>query len=155
MNDVTYAEAARKLAERMIAEGGTDPRARLDYGFRLATARHASVNEIRVLERSFRYHLDRYQTDPKAADPLHSWHPVNLPKGVNTVYRIVTTAEPAPLLSVVIPAFNEHESLQATVDAVVADDGTVGIRVVAALVADARYRRAAIGKPSHILDGIG
>ena len=35
-----------------------------------------------------------YETDPKAPDPLRAWHPVKLPKGVNTVYRIVCIPEP-------------------------------------------------------------
>lgn len=72
MNDVTYAEAARKLAERMMLEGGTDAASRLKYGFRLATARWPGENERRVLERSYNYHRDRYQTDPKAAQQFLS-----------------------------------------------------------------------------------
>ncbi len=35
-----------------------------------------------------------YETDPRAADPLRAWHAVKLPKGVTTIHRIVTTAEP-------------------------------------------------------------
>ena len=39
LNDPTYVEAARKLAERMMREGGTDPADRVAFAFRLATAR--------------------------------------------------------------------------------------------------------------------
>src|SRR2546428_843888 len=39
LNEITYVEASRKLAERMIAEGGATPEKRLVYGFRLVTAR--------------------------------------------------------------------------------------------------------------------
>lgn len=46
LNDVTYVEAARKLGERMILEGGESPSDRLAYGFRLATSRRPSQGEI-------------------------------------------------------------------------------------------------------------
>src|SRR5207245_1354763 len=39
MNDVTFMEASRKLAERMIAEGGRSPDERVGYGYRLTLAR--------------------------------------------------------------------------------------------------------------------
>ena len=39
MNDVTYVEASRKMAERMMTDGGTTPEERIGYGFELATAR--------------------------------------------------------------------------------------------------------------------
>lgn len=35
-----------------------------------------------------------YETDPNAPDPLHAWHPVNLPPKVSIVYRVATTVEP-------------------------------------------------------------
>ena len=38
MNDVTYVEASRKLAERMMKEGGKTYRQRIAYGFELATS---------------------------------------------------------------------------------------------------------------------
>ena len=39
MNDVTFLEAARKLAERMMTEGGASPEERVGYGYRLVLAR--------------------------------------------------------------------------------------------------------------------
>ena len=39
MNDPTYVEAARALAQRVLLEGGKDDRSRVEYAFRLATAR--------------------------------------------------------------------------------------------------------------------
>jgi hypothetical protein len=70
MNDVTYVEAARKLAERMIHEGGSAPESRLDYGFRLTTARRPDSREEEILMRGFRRYLDRYQTRPEDAEKL-------------------------------------------------------------------------------------
>src|SRR2546427_9331473 len=43
MNDVTYLEAARVLAQRMMTEGGATPPARIEFAFRLATARPPSA----------------------------------------------------------------------------------------------------------------
>ncbi len=70
MNDVTYAEASRVMAQRMIHEGGEQPDERLAYGFELATARSPKPAEARILADSFRRFLDRYQTAPEDADRL-------------------------------------------------------------------------------------
>ncbi len=70
MNDETYLEAARKLAERMIREGGNSPESRLARGFEIATARQPNERESRVLASSFQRNLDRFQTDPAAAAQL-------------------------------------------------------------------------------------
>ncbi len=67
MNDVTFVEASRMLAERMMKEGGSTPAERLGFAFRLATARQPQPPERQVLTDSFRYHLDRYQSDRGAA----------------------------------------------------------------------------------------
>jgi len=49
MNDPTFLEAARKLAERMLAEGGADDDARLAWGFRTLTAREPTGRERAML----------------------------------------------------------------------------------------------------------
>jgi hypothetical protein len=49
MNDTTYVEAARKLAERVMLEGGASDEERLAYGFRMATCRHTTAAERAVL----------------------------------------------------------------------------------------------------------
>jgi hypothetical protein len=70
MNDETYLEIARKMAERMIREGGSTPESRIAYGFRLATARAPGEGESRVLTASLNRNLDRFKTDPSAAEKL-------------------------------------------------------------------------------------
>jgi hypothetical protein len=67
MNDVTYLEASRKMAERMLKEGGSDTAARIGYGFRLATSRLPRDAERDVLLAHYRAQLDFYQTDKEAA----------------------------------------------------------------------------------------
>jgi hypothetical protein len=79
LNDVTYVEAARKLAERMIAEGGPTPAERLTFAFRCALARHPSPAELRVLARGLERYVQQYRADPEAAKQLvqHGDAPVN------------------------------------------------------------------------------
>lgn len=66
MNDVTFLEAARVIGQRMMKEGGTDPAARLRYGFRLITSRTPKPSEEQVLLGSYHYHLDRFSDAKKA-----------------------------------------------------------------------------------------
>jgi hypothetical protein len=67
MNDVTYLEASRKLAERMMKEGGSDPAGRIQYAFRLATARAAKAREIELLLGTLRNFEQKYHAKPDAA----------------------------------------------------------------------------------------
>ncbi|PYV12526.1 MAG: hypothetical protein DMG07_16950, partial [Acidobacteria bacterium] len=69
-NDETYVEAARKLAERMMKEGGTSAGSRLSYGFRLATARTPSAGELAVLESGWNRRFHQYRRDRAAAEKL-------------------------------------------------------------------------------------
>jgi hypothetical protein len=72
LNDVTYAEAARVLAQRVMTRGGTTPEQRVDYTFRLATARHPTPRETSVLLNAYRRLLGQYQADRAAARKLVS-----------------------------------------------------------------------------------
>ena len=65
LNEITYVEAARKLAERMIAEGGSSVEDRLKYGFQLVTAREPVAGELQVLAEGFGRDIARFQ-DQKA-----------------------------------------------------------------------------------------
>jgi hypothetical protein len=67
MNDVTYLEAARKMAERMMREGGKTPAERTAYGFELVTSRRPGEREAATLAASFHYHRDRFLSDRAAA----------------------------------------------------------------------------------------
>lgn len=72
LNDETYVEAGRKLAERMIKEGGKRPADRIAYGFRLATMRKPTAAEIGVLTNGLARRMTEYQTNGKAAKQLLS-----------------------------------------------------------------------------------
>jgi hypothetical protein len=64
MYDVTYVETSRKMAERMMHEGGGTPESRIAYGFELATARMPSGREAEVLLASFSFYRDTFQSTP-------------------------------------------------------------------------------------------
>jgi hypothetical protein len=67
MNDVTYLEAARKMAERMMREGGVSPGERLAYGFRLLLTRPPTASEAAVLLRAWEPLRWKYERDREAA----------------------------------------------------------------------------------------
>jgi hypothetical protein len=49
MNDVTFLEASRKFAERIIGEGGSTAESRIDYGYKLLLARAPSAKQKQIL----------------------------------------------------------------------------------------------------------
>ena len=69
MNDIQYVEAARHLGERLI-ENATTPRQRIDYGFRLVTARHPSKQEMATLDAALAKFEKKYEANPEAATKL-------------------------------------------------------------------------------------
>lgn len=70
LNEVTYVEAARQLAARMLKEGGADPAARITWAFRTVTARQPSAEELKVLTARYADRIARYRTDVAAAKKL-------------------------------------------------------------------------------------
>jgi hypothetical protein len=70
MNDEQYVEAARHLAERMMREGGQAPAARIALGFRLATSRQPSADEIRIFQTLYDAQFAAYAQNAPAAAKL-------------------------------------------------------------------------------------
>ncbi len=70
LNDPTYVEAARVLAQRAILEGGNDPQARLRFLFREVTARRPNQSEVRILLDLLQRRLDHYRKEPAQAAKL-------------------------------------------------------------------------------------
>ena len=67
LNDPTYIEAARLLAQLMILEGGASIESRLTHGFRLVMARLPSPPEMTILKVSLERALREFQADPSGA----------------------------------------------------------------------------------------
>src|SRR3954462_515210 len=70
MNEVTFVEAARKLGERMMTEGGATPAARIGYGYGLLLARQPGPRQAEVLARAFDQFAAEFRGNPKSAAAL-------------------------------------------------------------------------------------
>ena len=72
-NDVTFVEAARHLARRMLTEGGTTPADRITYGWRLALSRPPHDDELSILTSALQRHVSTYHADHDEALRLLSY----------------------------------------------------------------------------------
>lgn len=72
MNDPTYVEAARLLAQRMMNEGGDAVDSRLAHGFRLLLARTPQAAELAVLRAAYGRARADFEKDGAAAQALLS-----------------------------------------------------------------------------------
>ena len=70
LNDPQFVESARVLAQRMQFEGGESVESQVRYGFRLLCGRSPDSNEIRLLKKQYEIALDKYKSDPVAADEI-------------------------------------------------------------------------------------
>ena len=70
MNDETYIEAARCLAQRMMREGGATPVERLRFGFETVLLREPTKPETDVMLAAFEKRLAKYKSDRAAARDL-------------------------------------------------------------------------------------
>ena len=72
LNEITYVEASRALAERMLTEGGDTPSERIRFAFQLATARTPTDRELKTLQTGMERRLVSFQADPESAQKLLS-----------------------------------------------------------------------------------
>ena len=70
LNDPTYIESARRLAERLLKDGGQTIESRLACAFKCAVSRPPNADEQRILLAIFREALSRYSKDQNAAKQL-------------------------------------------------------------------------------------
>ncbi|MCB1234099.1 MAG: DUF1553 domain-containing protein, partial [Verrucomicrobiae bacterium] len=70
LNEVTFVEAARALAERMILEGGATADERLATGYRLACARKADAESLATLRGGLESRLAEFRARPEEAAKL-------------------------------------------------------------------------------------
>jgi Protein of unknown function (DUF1553)/Protein of unknown function (DUF1549)/Concanavalin A-like lectin/glucanases superfamily/Planctomycete cytochrome C len=67
MNDETFLEASRKLAERALREGGPTPQQRIEYLYRLVLARDAKPREAQVMMSAVQTFEQRFTASPESA----------------------------------------------------------------------------------------
>ena len=85
MNDVTFVEAARGLAQRVLSEPESRSHAdRIARAFRLATSRRPTAEEGKILLASLEAQLASYRSDRKAARELVDTGESPLSKGLDS-----------------------------------------------------------------------
>ncbi|MGH7945425.1 MAG: PSD1 and planctomycete cytochrome C domain-containing protein [Opitutaceae bacterium] len=80
LNDPSFVEAARVLAEKTMREGGGSFRARLAWAFTRAVARPPTRHETKLLETLYEKQRARYERDEAAARELISTGEKSVPK---------------------------------------------------------------------------
>jgi hypothetical protein len=70
LNEVTYVEAARVLAQRMLLEGGATPAERIAWAFARVTGRPPESREATVLAAGLERQLARFRAAPAEAEAL-------------------------------------------------------------------------------------
>lgn len=104
LNDPSYVEAARVLAERTIKEGGKMPSDRLNWAYRRAVSRNAKPEEATLLLALYAKHKAEFTNDPQAARKLVSTGERVLPSDVDAI-------ELAAWTSVARVILNLHETI--------------------------------------------
>jgi hypothetical protein len=104
LNDPTYVEAARVLAQRAIAEGGSDFESRLNFAWIRVLARPARADESTVVRSLYERHLAQFRDDKSAADNLIHVGERPLPEGIDS-------GELAAWTSVARVLLNLHETI--------------------------------------------
>lgn len=104
LNDVTYVEAARALAQRVLNLVEVNDSERLTHAFRLVTSRYPSSEEIAVLKSSLEFHRRRFESQNDEAKKLTSF-------GDSLAESAVTTTELAAHTAVMNMLMNLDEAI--------------------------------------------
>jgi len=84
LNDVTFLEASRVLANRMIENGGKSTTGRLNYAYQNVLSRNATPAELAILEKGLKQRLNHYRSSPAAAKKLVSYGDAKNDPSINT-----------------------------------------------------------------------
>jgi len=104
LNDPTFVEAARVLAERIVREGGSSPDERLKFAFRSTVSRSPDDDELQTLRKIHVEQLTRFQADKAAATAL-------IKRGEEPVTDGLDTAELAAWTTIANVLLNLDETL--------------------------------------------
>ncbi len=104
LNDITYVEAARAFAIRIINEGGKDPKSRIDWAMNVALSRNGNAQEVKLLGDLQAAQLKRYLADEKAAIELNT-------VGLQTPPKEIPPAELASWTAIARTILNLHETI--------------------------------------------
>ena len=70
LNEVTFVEAARGLAQTMMKHGGDTPEKRIAYGYKRATSREADAAALQTLRKGWQERVEFYKAHPDDAQKL-------------------------------------------------------------------------------------
>ena len=104
LNDVTWVEAGRALAETVLKQSSADPDLRLAEAFRRVCARKPSANELVLLRRMLARSLAEFRNAPQAAVEY-------LSHGASPRDLTLDAAEHAAYATVCLAIFNLDEAL--------------------------------------------
>jgi hypothetical protein len=104
LNGVTFVEAARVLAERVMHQAGDRPEDRLELAFRLVLARRPEKSERTILLDALRYHQQRFRQSPQEAERFVS-------QGETPVDETLDTVELAAYATITGMIFNLDEAV--------------------------------------------
>jgi len=104
MNDVTFLEASRKFAERIMFEGGSTAEARIEYGYKLLLARAPSLKQKQILLTAEARFAADFRIDPTAANQF-------LQQGESPMNRAADPAELAAWTSIASLLLNMDEAI--------------------------------------------
>lgn len=102
MNDPTYVEACKGIAQRMLREGGASSDEQLAHGFRLLLARSPKPAELAILQKAYTRNLERFQSHPEDAKAFLQVGALQPDPGLNP-------AETAALAAVASAILNSDE----------------------------------------------
>ncbi|MGE3806138.1 MAG: DUF1553 domain-containing protein, partial [Gemmataceae bacterium] len=104
MNDVTFVEAARVLAQQAWPQGGKTAEERLTYMFRRVLARPPRPLELKILANGYQFHLAEFRKDEAAARQL-------IEQGESKVDRKIEVAELAAATTIAGLILNLDETI--------------------------------------------
>ena len=83
MNDETYIEAARAVAQNALAKAGTSPQARIEFVYRALLCRKPSQAELNILLPGLAKRIERFKIDRPAAEKLVTLGDLKRPMNVD------------------------------------------------------------------------
>ena len=107
LNDPTYVEAARSLAERVLLEGGESTADKLQWLYKVVLSRSIEPHESKVLNAVLTKQLDRYNENTEAAKQY-------LSVGQRPMNEKLDTAALAAWTSICRVILNLHETITRT-----------------------------------------
>lgn len=92
LNETVFFEAARKLGERMLQEGGDSVESRIEFAFRKVLGRSPGEREVAILTSGWDRYLAECENDPEKASQLQTIGESKMKPGLDPVTLGAATA---------------------------------------------------------------